>query len=158
MDTVKEYIEYNGVELVWIKSPRRGIYIGSNVGYIGKDGYRVFVLKGKNYTNHKVIWELVNGEVPYGYVVDHKDRCRSNNVISNLRLATFSQNLQNSKGKGRYLKGARLNKKTGSWYASITEDGKQKYLGSFNTERRAHEAYLKAAKVLHGEFYNDCKT
>ena len=153
---IREYIAYNEFDLIWIKSPKNGIAVGSVVGSIGKDGYCTFQLKGKHYTNHKVIWQLVYGEIPYGYVVDHRDRNRSNNSRANLRLATFSQNLQNSKGKGKYLKGARLNKKTGKWYASITEDGRLKYLGSFNTELAAHKAYLAAAKILHGEFFNDC--
>ena len=153
---IKEYIAYNELDLIWVKSPRIGIAVGSVVGSIGKDGYRTFKLKGKNYTNHKVIWQLVYGEIPYGYVVDHRDRNRSNNVRMNLRLATFSQNLQNSKGKGKYLKGARLDKKTRKWYASITENGRLKYLGSFSTEIAAHKAYLAAAKILHGEFFNDC--
>ena len=156
MDLIREYIAYNGVDLIWIKSPKAGIAVGSIAGSVGKDGYRTFQLKGKHYTNHKIIWQLAYGEIPYGYVVDHRDRNRSNNVRMNLRLATFSQNLQNSKGKGKYLKGARLDKKTRKWYASITENGRLKYLGSFSTEIAAHKAYLAAAKILHGEFFNDC--
>ena len=76
--------------------------------------------------------------------VDHIDRCRSNNNISNLRMATHSENMHNRNGKGYHFHNQR-----GKWRAKITLDGKQKHLGYFDTEDEARQAYLKAKKLYH---------
>ena len=46
----------------------------------------------KRYFIHRYIWELHNGTSPDGYIIDHIDRNPFNNQLSNLRLATPSQN------------------------------------------------------------------
>ena len=54
---------------------------------------------------HNYIWELKMGQIPTGYIVDHKNGDRTLNTIKNLRLATYSQNACNTKkqvGKSGY--------------------------------------------------------
>nr|WP_236075035.1 AP2 domain-containing protein [Marinobacter nauticus] len=75
---------------------------------------------------------------------------------SNCRWATRQQNVFNrrprsSKGLTKY-KGVWLQPDTGKWGASITKDGKFNYLGLFEREEDAAEAYNKAASELFGEF------
>lgn len=48
---------------------------------------------------HIIIWNMFYGEIPAGLFVDHKDQDRTNNCISNLRLATRHENNAN---KGMY--------------------------------------------------------
>lgn len=69
------------------------------VGCIGNHGYyqvatRRFGMK----LAHRIIWELHNGPIPEGMVIDHIDRNRSNNQLSNLRLVDYSQNSANTDG------------------------------------------------------------
>jgi hypothetical protein len=80
-------------------------------------------------------------------VVDHIDNNRQNNDFSNLQLITQRSNshrLQErylSKFKGVCVAGKK-------WRSRIYINGKQKFLGSFNCEFKAHLEYLKAVKCL----------
>jgi len=78
-------------------------------------------------------------------MIDHVDGNPSNNFIENLRLVTNQQNLFNqTKAKGYYWQ-----KKAKKWHVQIKLDEKIKYLGLFDTEQEAREAYLNAKKIYH---------
>lgn len=87
--------------------------------------------------------------------VDHRDRNGLNNTRANLRLATQSQNLQNSK---RYrsnttgFKGVCFFKPMGKFQSRITVNGVRKCLGYFDSAVEAGAAYQEAALQYHGEF------
>lgn len=49
---------------------------------------------------HRLVWETFNGEIPEGMVIDHIDGNRSNNALSNLRLVTQSENMNNAQING----------------------------------------------------------
>ena len=158
MEIIKEYLEYLDGNLIWIKKPCIRVNIGDIAGKVTSSGYLQFGLKGKYYMNHRIIWKLYNGDIPEGFIVDHRDRCKLNNNILNLRLATQQQNSYNSNKQGTYLKGVNFDDRriARPWGASITKDGRRVSLGTFTTELEAHNAYLFAAKELHGEFFNNC--
>lgn len=40
---------------------------------------------------HRIVWFAVNGGIPYGHYVHHKDGNRLNNLIENLELMTASE-------------------------------------------------------------------
>lgn len=46
---------------------------------------------------HRIVWEAFNGKIPANLEIDHKDRNKHNNKLSNLRLVTHSQNCLNRK-------------------------------------------------------------
>ena len=77
-------------------------------------------------------------------MIDHVDKNKSNNRIENLRIVTNQQNTFNQKAKG-YTWNIHAKK----WMARIHLDGKSKYLGCFETEEEAREAYLNAKEIYH---------
>ena len=81
--------------------------------------------------------------------VDHIDRNKQNNVISNLRWATYTDNNFNTNVRGDNTSGFKgVSKCRGNrWYAFTSEGGKTIYLGSFATKEEAAEAY----RLYHGE-------
>lgn len=88
-----------------------------------------------------------------GQIVDHRNMDTVDNRRENLRLATKSENQTNSgshKDNKLGAKGVHLNK--GKFSAKICKDGKTVQLGRFETIGEASEAYIKAAKEIHGDF------
>ena len=123
-----------------------------------RDGYiRVRVL-GREFKAHRIIWELFNGPIPEGMLIDHKDGNSRNNLIDNLRLATRQQNNSNSnKNKHHTLpKGITLNL-SGKYRARITHKGITYSLGTFKTVEEAQLAYDAKHYELNGEFFNPSK-
>jgi hypothetical protein len=89
-------------------------------------------------------------------IVDHKDRNTLNNVVSNLRFSTKSQNAMNSKVPTDNTSGYKgvswkLDKK--KWKAYLTLNGKQFHLGYFDKIEDAIEARIKGARSIFGEFF-----
>src|SRR5579885_2603825 len=78
--------------------------------------------------------------------VDHRDSDGLNNQRKNLRIATHAQNQQNSRKQvvkcSSQFKGV-YKHKDGKWIAQIKVPGErvQRYLGSFENEHEAAEAY-----------------
>ena len=48
---------------------------------------------------HRMVWEAFNGRIPSYLEIDHIDRNKHNNKLSNLRLVTHSENCKNKKPK-----------------------------------------------------------
>jgi hypothetical protein len=77
--------------------------------------------------------------------VDHINGIRHDNRVENLRLVTCQQNQFNQ----TKAKGFTWNKQHNKWHAQIRLNGKLKYLGLFNNEEDAHQAYLDAKLIYH---------
>lgn len=85
--------------------------------------------------------------------IDHRDCNGLNNTRTNLRKATASQNMMNTrKQKGTASKFKGVHRQSGRWKAQIYEDGKNTFLGLFNAEVDAAHAYDAAARKKSGEF------
>lgn len=149
---LREWVDYNpdtGV-FTWRKHPNHKIPAGAVIGTVDKLGYvraRVF---GTGFAAHHLAWFYVYGEWPE--LLDHINRKRDDNRISNLRRATQAQNIANRGGNGPGLKGTTQNKNTGRWKAQIGVNRKNVVLGTFDTQEEAHEAYRVAAQYFFGEF------
>lgn len=71
---------------------------------------------------------------------DHRNRIKTDDVLSNLRWATPSENSRNQKnvlGSKSGVHGVQWNKLTGKWRAMSRLDNKQVYLGYFNSVEEA---------------------
>jgi len=68
-------------------------------GYLGlrkeEKDYGYIKLQGRRIPIARVIWELFNGPIPNGMVIDHLDGDKWNNRISNLAVKTRQGNTQN---------------------------------------------------------------
>lgn len=135
------------------KVNRGGIKAGSVAG-TDKRGYIIIRILGRNFRAHRLAWLMVYGSFP-DHDLDHRDGVRNNNAISNIRIATKSDNNRN--------RSARLESKTGSrgvfsqgskFRAQMQRGGKKFHLGLFDTVEEATEAYSEAAKSIDGIFYN----
>ena len=135
------YDEHTG-SLTW-KVRRPKVTWGSEAGNIMDTGYRKVKINYKNYKAHRIIWLYVYGEFPDDeYHIDHINGDRADNRLCNLRLVTTRENCANSyKHRNGKLLGTSKNS-TNTWRAEIYVDGKKIYLGSYGTEREAHEAYM----------------
>lgn len=118
-----------------------------------RDGYIRVRVNGKEYRAHRVIWEMFNGPIPEGMLVDHIDRDVYNNRIENLRLVTRQQNNANRgnlPGKYNLPKGVTKNGKR--FRAKIYYKGETHCLGTYDTPEEAGAAYAEAAEILNGEY------
>jgi hypothetical protein len=88
------YSEESPSGLKWKRDVSRCVKAGDNAGYRKTDGYYAVKIDGKLYPCHRLVLQL-NGVDVENKIVDHIDRNRSNNVISNLRVATIEQNNSN---------------------------------------------------------------
>jgi hypothetical protein len=117
-----------------------------NVGFNGtKIGY------------HNIIWVLSTGkDIPQGLDIDHINGNKLDNRIENLRVVSHRLNIQNMKvhRKGQ-LVGGTFNKRDKRYMPKIQIHSKQIYLGYFNTEQEANEAYKIACEHIKSYVDND---
>jgi hypothetical protein len=155
-----EYFDYNPVtgQLFWKKATYRRGTCGQEYGSLKNNGYRAGSFFGKKCYTHQIIWSMHHGPYPKGMVIDHIDRVRSNNLISNLRVTTNALNCANSnkhKPNKHGLRGVMMThykNTTTPWRARISHNGKGVYLGCFDTKEKAAIAFNNAALSLRGEF------
>lgn len=146
------YNQSTGV-FTW-KLPRRCIRAGSAAGTINHYGYVVIKIDGLTYKAHRLAWMWATGRFS-DLEIDHINRIRSDNRLSNLREATSSQNKHNASMRTDNtsgLKGVSYSADRRKFVAQISVNGKNQNLGRFSTDQEAAAAYRNAALRLHGEF------
>ncbi|RRU23615.1 HNH endonuclease [Stenotrophomonas sp. 278] len=115
-------------------------------------GYVLIKIDGRKYKGHRLAWLYVHGEWP-DLDIDHSNCCPLDNRISNLRLATNSQNQANrlrDRDKDTPKGVRRL--PSGKFQARITVDRVQILLGTFSTPEQAESEYLKASRRHYHEY------
>jgi hypothetical protein len=126
---------------------------GKNTIYVKRSE----LTREQTYLHRVVLARMLGRELEKHEKPDHIDGNGLNNQRHNLRLANHSQNLANSRrhrDSTSGYKGVSWDKRVRKWQAQINHNHKSYYLGAFDDPEKAHEAYLKKAKELYGDFAN----
>jgi len=162
MEVWKDIEGYDGVYQISNYGRCRSRYTKNGTNYIDKnnwifknpimnDGYGRYVLisnrKRKKVYVHHLVWKHFSNIDKNELVIDHIDFDRMNNHIDNLQLLTRRENSSKSRiKKHSKLIGARKTKN--KWYSSIRNKKENIYLGVFETELDAHNAYQEALEKI----------
>ena len=137
--------------LTW-RNSRGHLKAGSVAGAKQSNGYIRIQVDRDFHAAHRLIWLMIHGDWPSDDL-DHINGQRADNRIANLRMATRSENLANTKVRSDSetgVKGVRI--KRGKFAARIRIDGKETFLGTFETIEAASAAYAVAAHENFGAF------
>ena len=111
-------------------------------------GYYMVVLykdkAAKTFDVHRLMAKTFLPDFREDLQVDHIDKNKMNNNLSNLRMLTHQENTFNTNAKGYYF-----NKSAKKFLAKICINGKKIHLGYFDTEAEARQAYLDAKAIYH---------
>jgi len=143
IEQLKEKFEYNHITgevfgINWGKAGTRKLLTSiSELGY-----YRVLCkLNGKQRALllHRVAYALHTNALLEGYVIDHIDHNKLNNVFSNLRKVTRVENNRNLGKRHSNSSGVSgvYQLPSGSWRAQIRVDGINRHIGCFETREEA---------------------
>lgn len=156
-ERLRELLHYDPEtgSFTWSVERRRKVQKGSQAGCQNKLGYVVIRVDGKLYLAHRLAWLYTYNEWPPRFI-DHINANKSDNRLCNLRLACDSINAQNivcakSHSSSGVLGVRRYVRRDGSisWRASIRHEGKNKYLGCYNTLDEAQSVYIATKRQLH---------
>ena len=122
---VEQIFYYKDGEL-YNKYTRGRAVVDTIAGSVNSKGYKHIRINNKFYLVHRLIWTLLNGDLEDTVLIDHRDNNKLNNLISNLRIATYSENgmnkciaVNNTSG----VKGVYFYKN--NWYAQIGFNSKR---------------------------------
>ena len=148
----------NTGEVYWNKQTIKRV-LDKPAGTKHSSGYLILStgVNGKVYSlrMHRVVWLLAYGEWPIGFV-DHINNDRTDNRLSNLRLANSNQNSRNCvmhvTNKSGY-RGVSWSEYHNKWVARIgLGDQGHKFLGYFKCKTAAAVAYDQASLKYHGDY------
>jgi len=135
------------------KRYRKGIVLKANPS---SSKYATVYLWQDNVKRNKTVHRLMLAAFPEHFIgngcfVDHIDRDKLNNNLSNLRMCNKAQNSANThKRKNTLSKYKGVCRCKTRWQAKVA----RRYIGLFKTEEEAAEAYNKEALKEFGEFAN----
>lgn len=136
----------------WLESRGR-VRKGDIAGCECRDGYVRLRVDEVMYLAHRLVWLYVHGAFPSD-LLDHSNRQKADNRISNLRECTRCENALNTvshRGATSGFKGVSM-ASSGRWSARISINGAHLHLGHFDLPEVAAAAYDAAALKIHGEF------
>lgn len=147
-------LHYNSETGVFTRiKAKPSVNIGDIAGSYEAKGYISIRLNGSVYKAHRLAWFYYYGYWPTKQI-DHINGVKDDNSIKNLRLATQSENLRNTKIRVDNIAGIKgVNIHKGRWIARCQINKVRVNLGSFDTKELAKSAYDNYASKNHGEFY-----
>ena len=133
----------------WKVSTGPRVRAGEVAGSVNSKGYLLIMVHSRSHRAHRLAWLYVYGTWPEDQL-DHINRNRSDNRISNLREVTNKQNHQNrsksSNSKSGHL-GVSWHKQNSKWQALIMHNQRGIYLGYFTNIEEAIAARKAAEKL-----------
>lgn len=127
-------------------------FAGKVRGVPDKEGYLIVTFERQKYRAHRIIWTMVNGhDAPED--IDHINRDKGDNRLSNLRACSRKENSCNGPKRANNTSGLKgVGAYEGRWRARIKVDGRSIHLGIFDDKEDAHRAFLAAAAIYQGAF------
>ena len=139
------------------KVNRGRVKAGDAAGYHHKgDNYIYVKIRPNRYPAHRLAWFLHYGRWPEN-VIDHINGNGSDNRLCNLREATISENMFNSrtpKSNTSGRKGVCYDKLNKKWMAYVGFDGRFINLGRYSTLEEADAAARAGREKFHKDFHN----
>lgn len=152
-ERLREVLHYDpetGV-FTWRVSTTNRVQVGEQAGVVKSNGYVQIGLYTQRYYAHRLAWLYAYGVWPTDEI-DHANRRRADNRITNLRLASRPENSQNhglSKRNSSGHTGVRWRKEVGLWHARISRDYREVHLGYFGSVSDAVAARKAAESEYH---------
>lgn len=154
------FYDQNTGDFHWKEDRKNQMKRGFPAGGIQENGYIYIKITragiSKLFKAHRLAWLYVYGVWPNGSL-DHIDRNRANNRISNLRESNGIENSRNSSKRinctSRFI-GVCWHNPSRKWRAYIRVNQKMKSLGYFKTEIEAALAYNRAAIARDQTFHS----
>lgn len=125
---------------------------GKIAGGATKEGYIRIRINSVEFRAHRIIWEMFNGEIPEGMLIDHINGIKDDNRLENLRLATREQNNANRVARRTSTLPKGVTRSGNRFRARLHHKGIWYCLGSYDTPEQAAEAYNKKSIEVHGDF------
>lgn len=155
-ERLKELLHYNPEtgDFTWRTNPKNTQRLGTVAGGWSLNGYRVVGVDNVQYKQHRLAWFYVYGVWPT-QILDHIDRDRGNNRITNLRECHSPAESGENRGTPRNNTsghiGVTCRKRCGvvSYEASISKSGIRYHLGLYRVLADAVAAYVQAKERLH---------
>ena len=146
IEVLQEILTYcpESGEIRWSKKMAQFTKVGEVAGYKDQAGYIKIQINYNSYYAHRIAWALAYGEYP-DLPIDHINGQPCDNRLSNLRVASYSENCLNRKRSSNNTSGHRgVFKNRNKWVARITINGKVIHLGMYVRVEDAIAARLKA--------------
>ena len=151
---LRELLNYDPATgiFTWRMQRRGRAKVGTVAGTAHPKGYIRISIDHVDQLAHRLAWVFVHGPIDDSMVIDHINGNRCDNRIENLRVVTGMQNANNqqtrlSNGRKAML-GASYHKPSGKWISRVKINGKDKYIGLFDTPEQANQAYLAAKRGI----------
>lgn len=151
-----ELVEYDPINGRLLAKITSGMWKkGRPVGHPYKQGYYVIRYKGKPFTVHRIIWELMRGPIPPTYCIDHINGDTHDNHLENLRCVPRQLNQKNAKRPVTNTSGhIGVRWQNSQWHAFIRSPYGHWSLGFYNQKSTAIFA-RKIAQLLIGGYHEN---
>lgn len=153
-ERLKYLLDYDPITGVFTRKVNAGAaHAGDVAGHLTVRGYVTIGIDGKNYACHRLAFLWMTGGFPAE--VDHRDLDKTNNRWANLRAASRSTNVMNTRLDSKTRSGAKgvyWDSQNRCWRANVSVNGKQRHLGLFKEFADAVEFRQLAAEMIYGDF------